>query len=44
MRESQRKKANAENAQAVKLLQKLEEEMNAEAAVLVVGAGTRRHH
>ena len=31
MKESQRKKANAENAQAVKLLQNLgEEEMNAE--------------
>ena len=36
MRESQRKKANAENAQAVKLLQKLEEEeMNAEAVDLL---------
>ena len=37
IRESQRKKANAENAQAVKLLQKLEEEeeMNAEAVDLL---------
>ena len=36
MRESQRKKVNAENAQAVKLLQKLqEEEMNAEAVDLL---------
>ena len=36
MRESQRKKAIAENAQAIKLLQKLEEEeMNAEAVDLL---------
>ena len=36
MRESQRKKTNAENAQAIKLLQKLEEEeMNAEAVDLL---------